>query len=297
MARTPKTQTTIAELASKAKTALEHLEVVQKIEAALDAEEEALDALEASRGDVVLSGTSIDEYHQQIRDGVERIKTLSAGQAKAQKRYEAALAQEAEQNLIERTEAVKAKQVPALTEAYRKLHTAMESLLAVTADIESLGGEIENHNGLVEMRGRPDLAVSIGAIKGAAKLGLGLNETAIPVLEQAPDEPGAAFALRQANAQHRALRQNEISDPIKTLGLDAMIALQRAALDMGAHEQARNFRLVSVQKYQMPDGHVVEKFIDADPAYKTRHHKVRMDGVTAGYIPDKPQLGTASAKA
>lgn len=278
MAKAEKKQT-ITEIAAKATTSEQLVVVVSRLEADLEAAENNLETLEGSRKDVVFSGKTLDEFHAELRDTQERIKTLSAGLEEARRRYDAALAKEMQENLVERTDAIKATEAPALQEAYRKLHDAMKVVLAVSQEVQAVAYAIESHNDLVERRGRRDLSVPIASLKSAVKIDLGMPSSRPTELERMEGESDDAFGLRKANAEHRAQRASELNDPIRELGVATMIAVQNVALDMGAHERERNFRLVSVQNYVAPDGQLVEKFIDADPAYKNKHHRAHFIGL------------------
>jgi hypothetical protein len=267
-------------------TSEEHLAVMTSVRRQLDEAEAACSELEQKRSSVVLSGGDIDAFHMDLFKAVEKVKTLDAALQTATKSYEAAVASEAQANLEERAEIARTKHTPALKEAWRKFHAATTAVVEASAGLNAALNEIEGVNHMVRHHGRTDLVLSLSRIRADVSQELGGETVERKRLVRMENESDEAFTLRQGNADSIGSKAAAQREPIRSQGEKALFAIQEHAFEMGAHERARNFRLVNAQNYVTQDGQMVEKITEANPGFKTKYQKVRhrdVDGPSSGY--------------
>lgn len=257
--------TTIAEDAAKASTADEHLAVMERIQRDLSAAEAVVSELEGKRDAVLFTGDDPGQYHDDMFQAVERVKTLRAGLGTARKRYDAASKVEIRQALEAKAAAVQVAEVPALTTAWAGFHDALVAVLAAAEQIGAHRSAIDDLNGFVERAGRSDLLIAESAARMAAIRDIGgpASVTTLPTIKRMSGESDEAFILRRGNAQQQASAAIERADPFRDAGDKAMAVIQELVFDMDAFVRGRNRRVMTETSFVSAEGVASRRIYDS----------------------------------
>ncbi|MPZ58309.1 MAG: hypothetical protein GEU91_17810 [Rhizobiales bacterium] len=232
------TDPSIAELASSAKTADQHGEVVKAVTALLDGARRDLAALENGRESVVLSGGNLAAHSRSVSEAGETLKTLTAARAAAQERYQQALRSEQRVAFERDAAALYERAVPALTDAWRKLHGLLSEVEQVGGEIERLEREVSDWNSRCRQHDRLDLVQRVSGPRErvAGEIGIPFPPRLTPVPVLMPRESEEAFALRVSNHQSQRAWSGHEAEPLRVAGKKAVKVIERLAV---AHPDLR----------------------------------------------------------
>ena len=277
-----KSQKTAVKLGKNAhSSAKDYEKVLADLGGQLERAKADLSALEDARKSVILNGEDIDIYHERIFKTAEKVKTLQAGLDEARRQQQKALAEEHERALMAEAKRAQEEFAPAYEKALRQFYEAMGDLVQASEQVANARRLIEGTNEFVIRNERHDLKVSIAHVRSsvteALKSPSSTSDPKVAPIERMEGETDQAFILRRSNAEAAASRRNQLEDPIRSCGEKAMLAIQAHALEMGAHERARNYRMIATQAVfgpYAPAGHTIEKNVDptlGDPSRRATH--------------------------